>query len=177
MTDGGDCQNGRIPCRGVTRQCSSFLTMAPPTLSSHHLRRQDLRSVNVSCSERRGNRQVSPPKALTAWRSPRRMVVFDPARIPSPRHRRGWGWIDSCQVGWLPAWKRDGDAGTLAGGPNAPSHSCPPSPHSAVEATRTSHPGRTSEASQYHDGVSRNTDINVTQTCAGYVASKAVMLL
>jgi hypothetical protein len=93
--DGEHWHGGSSPCRFDTSQCSSFLRMAPRTLSSNHQQVRNLRSVNASCSERCGNRQALPPKAKrpggphVARRRPIRRTGRPPALLGSRGQRAG----------------------------------------------------------------------------------------
>jgi hypothetical protein len=144
--DGGHWQYGRALCRSDTRRCSSFLTMAPRALSSHHLPSQEpVQHRSFSCSERCGNRQALPPKAMRPGgpMSHRGAHIGAASRVRTskpPRDHGPCGHERPCiDV------DRDGGAGTLAGGPNAPSRSCPPSPRVPLETTRTQTWGRPAE--------------------------------
>jgi hypothetical protein len=106
-------------CRYVRRACSSLLRMTPGSWSGHDFERQDPGKLRSRAAQSdAGTARPCPPRSQ-AWRLP--------CRLAAERRLGVRGGMPGATATWsFP--ERDRGVGTLAGGPYAPSHSCPRTP-------------------------------------------------
>ena len=114
------------PCRSDRRRCSSLLRMSSGAMSGHDLPRQEACAASSWAAQSdAGTARPCPPRSQ-GLAAPTSDTDFG-ARVASS--------CGSTPVGARPRStslpERDRGVGTLAGGPHAPSRSCPRTPHEA----------------------------------------------